>query len=119
VFLPFFMSYAILFTASLGKVRMSIGGHRLDPSYGAYVYGWMIQQLLVFYFALSVWQLWWCSLATTLLVASFSWLVIEQPCLKLPVYQFARKSWFGKIGAAQQIIKIYRRAPGRACSRIA
>jgi len=97
VFLPFFMSYAILFTASLGKVRMSIGGHRLDPSYGAYVYGWIIQQLLVFYFALSVWQLWWCWLATTLLVASFSWLVIEQPCLKL-AHEFARSSKGDKVG---------------------
>jgi peptidoglycan/LPS O-acetylase OafA/YrhL len=58
--------------------------HRMDLSYGLYLYGWPIQKLLNWYFpSLSPWSVCGLTLATTGSLALVSWRLIEQPALRI------------------------------------
>ncbi|SEG77550.1 acyltransferase family protein [Bosea lathyri] len=55
-----------------------------DLSYGAYLYGWPVQQMLHALFpSLGVFILLWPSLAVTLVLAALSWFLVEKPALRL------------------------------------
>jgi peptidoglycan/LPS O-acetylase OafA/YrhL len=55
-----------------------------DLSYGAYLYGWPVQQMLHALFpSLGVFLLLWPSLAVTLVLAALSWFLVEKPALRL------------------------------------
>jgi peptidoglycan/LPS O-acetylase OafA/YrhL len=56
-----------------------------DFSYGIYLYGWPIQQLLMMYAGrvLNVYGLFIVAMALVLPAAAFSWFCIERPFLRL------------------------------------
>jgi peptidoglycan/LPS O-acetylase OafA/YrhL len=56
---------------------------RVDLSYGIYLYGFPIQQVLMSRFGkMSALENFWCSLPVTALFALGSWFLIEQPALR-------------------------------------
>jgi peptidoglycan/LPS O-acetylase OafA/YrhL len=80
---------------SLPPVIIGIGTFRpltpripQDLSYGLYIYGWPIGQLIVFWaiesnVQLAAWQLFSLNLVIALVMAFLSWNVIERPALGL------------------------------------
>lgn len=71
----------------------SIGETIGDVSYGTYIYGFPIQQLLMYYFRLNIWELLFISLPLTLFFGWLSWHLIEKHALakKKAVYQKLQK----------------------------
>ena len=72
----------------LGHYAPPVFALRSDLSYGAYLYGWPVQQTLVAGFLAAGWKLsplvlFVLALAGTLLLAWASWVVIERPALRL------------------------------------
>jgi peptidoglycan/LPS O-acetylase OafA/YrhL len=61
-----------------------------DLSYGAYLYGFVIQQLFAFLFP--AYRFWWASILIcvpcALAVAALSWNLVEKPCLRLKTKLF-------------------------------
>lgn len=57
-----------------------------DLSYGIYIYGFLIQQILMYYFHLNLWTLLICSLIIVPLFALFSWHIIEKKALSFKNY---------------------------------
>jgi peptidoglycan/LPS O-acetylase OafA/YrhL len=63
--------------------------HRADLSYGTYLYGFVIQQSVIYW--LKIEQpaaLFFVSAAVTLAFAAASWFLVESPCLKLKRHSF-------------------------------
>jgi len=59
-------------------------GHKLgDLSYGIYIYGFPIQQLLMYNFKLNIFELFISSVTVTIIAAYLSWHLIEKQALKL------------------------------------
>ncbi|MGL4636928.1 MAG: acyltransferase family protein [Beijerinckiaceae bacterium] len=77
-------AYLMLFIAlapGLSHPRMEPPG---DISYGVYLYGWPVQQVLqALYPAISPWIMLLPALAITYAIAALSWLWIEKPALRL------------------------------------
>lgn len=64
-----------------------------DLSYGAYLYGWPVQQSLhVMLPSLGPVALLWPALAITLLIAAASWFLVEKPALKLKARALGRRT---------------------------
>ena len=82
---PLFFAYSILYIASLTVGHIYLHRKRVDISYGVYVYGWMVQQLIVFYSlpAIEPANLFICSSLVVLPIAYVSWIFVESPCLTL------------------------------------
>jgi peptidoglycan/LPS O-acetylase OafA/YrhL len=78
-------TYALLFLALSCTGVLTVMGHRVDLSYGVYLYGWPMQQLLLFYthMGLSPLALFALAMVLALMVAWVSWTLIERPALKL------------------------------------
>lgn len=78
-------TYAILYVCLSTSADIAIFGRRNDLSYGVYLYGWPIQQLLLFYFGqhLTSLGLFAAAILITCVVAWASWTLVEQPCLGL------------------------------------
>lgn len=82
--LPFCWSYIVLWVASAGAVRLPAWLARSDYSYGAYLYGWPVQQLVIRDLAvISPPLLFAISLPVTLGAAAISWHALERPALAL------------------------------------
>jgi len=67
----------------LGRISIGDGLHRLgDPSYGMYIYGWPIGQLLTERMSSGpVWTFMTANLVIALLVGLVSWHLVERPAL--------------------------------------
>jgi peptidoglycan/LPS O-acetylase OafA/YrhL len=78
-------TYTILFICLSASADIYIGGRHTDLSYGVYLYGWPIQQLLIFYFGphLTPMTLFVVAVVATYSVAWVTWTVIEEPTLGL------------------------------------
>jgi peptidoglycan/LPS O-acetylase OafA/YrhL len=78
-------TYAILYAALKYSGELRIVGRRVDLSYGVYLYGWPIQQLLVYFTdnGTPPLELFIVSLGLTLPVALLSWTFVERPSLTL------------------------------------
>lgn len=76
------LAYTTIWTAAHLPVRI---GSRNDLSYGVYIYGWPVMQLLLLAGAADIgyWLLLPTVLLATLPVAAISWLLIERPALSL------------------------------------
>jgi peptidoglycan/LPS O-acetylase OafA/YrhL len=59
-----------------------VAKHIGDLSYGIYIYGFPVQQTLVYYFGLNHTSLIFTSLAISCILAYFSWHLVEAPALK-------------------------------------
>ncbi|MGD8234216.1 acyltransferase family protein [Vibrio sp. TRT 1302] len=79
---PFFLTYWTICFAYLIKGWVLRYNRLGDLSYGAYIYAFPIQQILVYFFSPTGWDLFFASTATTLVFAYFSWNVIEKRCMK-------------------------------------
>ena len=78
-------SYLVLYLSLSVAAEIKLLGRRVDLSYGVYLYGWPIQQLLLFYTGqkLAPLSLFLAALVLTYAVAWMSWIYVEQPCLDL------------------------------------
>jgi peptidoglycan/LPS O-acetylase OafA/YrhL len=77
-------SYLLFWAAYDPAIRLHHFGRRADLSYGIYLYGWPIQQLLVQHFAASLtpWRMFAVALPLTCVAALVSWTFVERPCLR-------------------------------------
>lgn len=77
--------YALLYVALSFPGDIVIRNRRVDLSYGVYLYGWPIQQLLLYYsgMRLSPVALFLTAVAFSYPAAWASWTFIERPCLRL------------------------------------
>jgi peptidoglycan/LPS O-acetylase OafA/YrhL len=78
-------TYAILFFSLSTESNVRVWRRRVDLSYGVYLYGWPIQQLLLFFFFdwLSPVFLFPAAMVLTCSAAWASWRFVEAPCLML------------------------------------
>jgi peptidoglycan/LPS O-acetylase OafA/YrhL len=85
VLLPFSLCYLLLFVAFYPSIRLHGWGKHGDFSYGLYLYGWPVQQSLIFLCRswITGWLLFVLSLPLTLLFAIGSWSFIEKRFLRL------------------------------------
>ena len=76
------VAYPTIWTAAHLPVRI---GSRNDLSYGLYIYGWPVMQLLLLAGAATIgyWLLLPIVLLATLPVAVVSWLLVERPAMRL------------------------------------
>jgi peptidoglycan/LPS O-acetylase OafA/YrhL len=78
-------TYLCLFIALSMTSAVRIFDARVDLSYGVYLYGWPVQQLVLHYFGIGIgpWPLFALSMLLSLPVAYLSWRFVEKPALKL------------------------------------
>jgi peptidoglycan/LPS O-acetylase OafA/YrhL len=75
--------YLLFYVAFEPAIPLANFGKRGDFSYGLYLYGWPIQQLLLLYVpTITPMGIFWCALPLTLVAAILSWHFIEEPCLR-------------------------------------
>ncbi|QLL56891.1 acyltransferase family protein [Empedobacter falsenii] len=80
---PFVLPVLILLIGILKTNYISSIGEKFgDISYGVYIYGFLVQQCLMSYFKLNVFELTCYSLIITFLLAYLSWHFIEKPMQK-------------------------------------
>lgn len=72
------ISIGILQTKNISKTGLKLG----DISYGMYIYGFLIQQILLYFFNLSTYLLMIISLVLTFIPAYISWHLIESKALQ-------------------------------------
>jgi peptidoglycan/LPS O-acetylase OafA/YrhL len=76
--------YALIYAASKRSGLLSQFNRLPDVSYGVYLYGWPIQNLLIWYNpTMSPWSLFALSVPCALLAGTISWYLIEEPALRL------------------------------------
>jgi peptidoglycan/LPS O-acetylase OafA/YrhL len=95
VLLPVCGAYATLFFAFTQRIRLQKFARYGDFSYGIYVYGFPIQQLIVLYYGdhLTVPTFFAVAFTLTLLTAICSWLLIERPSLRLkPSFTLSKRA---------------------------
>lgn len=83
--LLFFGTYLVLYVALSFVVGVSVRGREVDLSYGVYLYGFPIQQLLLFYSNMTLHPvvLFVVSACLSYAFAWVSWVSIEYPCLQV------------------------------------
>jgi len=76
-------TYAVIYLALSSSLEVKLFGRRADLSYGVYLYGWPVAQLLLYlsHQTLSPLPLFFVTMAVTLPIAYASWLVVESPSL--------------------------------------
>ena len=79
-----FGSYILVFLAERPNIGSRFAQRWGDLSYGTYLFGWPIEQLVQHLIGLhNGWQLFALSLPLVFACAAISWWVIERPCLQL------------------------------------
>jgi peptidoglycan/LPS O-acetylase OafA/YrhL len=80
-----FGTYLIVYAALSSAVELRLFGRRADLSYGVYLYGWPVAQLLLYFThqQLAAWALFPLTLLITCVVAFASWRLAEYPSLRL------------------------------------
>lgn len=87
LFLPLIVILAGTFTkGKFAGLSQKFG----DVSYGVYIYGWLIQQLLFEFFKLNVWPLTVFAIPLSYVVGWFSWNFVEKRALLLKKKRHAR-----------------------------
>ena len=76
------LAWAVMLTAYASAPKLAWTQRLPDLSYGIYIYHWVILQSLFYFFPeLTLWVLICAAYGLTLILASFSWYVIEKPSL--------------------------------------
>ena len=75
----------LIFYIALTPIQVLKGFNKYpDVSYGAYLYGWPVQKLLLWYFpAMSPWLMLILSLGICISLGAISWFIVEKPALSL------------------------------------
>ena len=83
--MPLAGTYLVLYGAFSKSVRLPHFGGKVDLSYGLYLYGWPVEQLLVYHFGahLSPPMIIAIALPISAALAGVSWTFVERPCLRL------------------------------------
>lgn len=83
--MPIAGTYLLLYCAFSKSVRLPHFGGKVDLSYGLYLYGWPVEQLLVYHFGAHLSPLLLIAIALPLsaALAWVSWMGVERPCLLL------------------------------------
>ena len=68
-----------------------------DLSYGIYIYSFPVQQTLMYYYKLNVYQLIFLSLIISIILGYFSWHLIEKKVLRYKNIPFFKRDRFNKI----------------------
>lgn len=78
-------TYAVIYLALSSSLELKIFGRRADLSYGVYLYGWPVAQLLLYlsHQSLAPLPLFVLTMAVTLPVAYASWSIVESPSLSM------------------------------------
>lgn len=78
-------TYALLFIALSTETNIKVLRRSVDLSYGIYLYGWLVEQVLIYVFRdrLTPPTLFVCAMPIICAVAWVSWTFIEAPCLTL------------------------------------
>jgi peptidoglycan/LPS O-acetylase OafA/YrhL len=72
------------FAFNVRSRRLAAVGHRVDISYGVYLYAWPVQKLLIWWDPeISPWPVFIEATAITSLLAFGSWSLVEKPFLNL------------------------------------
>jgi peptidoglycan/LPS O-acetylase OafA/YrhL len=76
-------TYTVIYVALSSSLEMKVFGQRTDLSYGVYLYGWPLGQLLLYlsHQSLAPIPLFLLTMAVTLPVAYASWSIVEAPSL--------------------------------------
>jgi peptidoglycan/LPS O-acetylase OafA/YrhL len=76
-------TYTVIYLALSSSLEMKVLGRRTDLSYGVYLYGWPVGQLLLYlsHQSLAPIPLFLLTMAVTLPVAYASWSIVEAPSL--------------------------------------
>jgi peptidoglycan/LPS O-acetylase OafA/YrhL len=82
---PLFGAYLILYLALQPRLPVLRAARFGDLSYGLYIYGWPVEQTLLYASGgrLAWWQLFPLALAITAAIALASWHLVEKPALRL------------------------------------
>lgn len=88
--LPIAGSYSVMYLAFNPAIRLSNFAKHGDLSYGVYLYGYPIQQLVMYFKGeyLGPYSLFFSSLCIVAIIAFFSWHLVEKPFLKLKKKKF-------------------------------
>jgi len=83
--LVFAGTYLLVYTCLSFSLEPVLLGKRTDISYGIYLYGWPIQQLILHFFGVKQDPLYFFSMSifVTIPVAYISWIFVEAPSLRL------------------------------------
>lgn len=73
------ISFGLMETKGINNLSKKIG----DPSYGIYIYGFLIQQTLMYYFELSYLELALLTIPVSIVFGYLSWTYVEKPFLRL------------------------------------
>ena len=78
-------TYVLIYSALSSSLEMTLFGRRIDLSYGVYLYGWPVAQLLIYFShqSLRPVPLFVVTTAATAAVAYASWRFVEEPSLSL------------------------------------
>jgi peptidoglycan/LPS O-acetylase OafA/YrhL len=99
ILLPFVGTYMLFYLGFLPTGRLQNFARYGDYSYGIYLYGFPVQQLLIARFpSLTPPALFFFALFLSFLFALFSWRIVEKPFLK---FKFQRMSTLVKTGAVR------------------
>ena len=82
---PLFGAYLVIYLALERRLPVIAAARFGDLSYGLYIYGWPVEQALLYVTngALAWWQLFPLALAVSAALAFLSWHVVEKPALRL------------------------------------
>jgi peptidoglycan/LPS O-acetylase OafA/YrhL len=77
-------TYLVMYLALSSAVELRLFGRRVDLSYGVYLYGWPVAQVLLYvaHQKLTPWALFPLTLVITYIVAFLSWRLVEYPSLR-------------------------------------
>ncbi|WP_101377172.1 acyltransferase family protein [Saccharopolyspora spinosa] len=84
--MAFAVSYAVVVTGHFWPSRLTVPGVWVNGSYGVYVWGFPIQQLLAMAGIRNQWLMLICAAPLTYCVGTLSWKFIEEPTMKLRHY---------------------------------
>lgn len=84
--MTFAVSYAVVVTGHFWPSRLTVPGVWVNGSYGVYVWGFPIQQLLAMAGIRNQWLMLICAAPLTYCVGTLSWKFIEEPTMKLRHY---------------------------------
>jgi peptidoglycan/LPS O-acetylase OafA/YrhL len=82
--LLFGATYLVVYLALSASVKMELFGRRVDLSYGVYLYGWPVGQLVLYFTGQRIgpYPLFFLTMAITLILAYASWRMVENPALR-------------------------------------
>jgi peptidoglycan/LPS O-acetylase OafA/YrhL len=77
-------TYLVVYLALSASVKMELFGSRVDLSYGVYLFGWPVGQMVLYFTGQRIgsYPLFFVTMAITLMLAYGSWTFVEHPALR-------------------------------------